>query len=91
MEGTGSILVSLLLGIGLLVVALVIGIRFLLPRDVRNEVAAEVIHDGLQGIWRSIFGPRKVRVVRDRKRHHRPTRKADGLAKGAMKKRQIKC
>jgi hypothetical protein len=58
---------SLIVAIGLLVVILGICVRFILPREVWTEVLSEIIHDGLQGIWHLIFGPRKVRVVRDKK------------------------
>ena len=59
---------SLLIAIGLLVVVLIIGVRFVLPREVWTEVLSEIIHDALQGIWHLIFGPRKVRVDRDKKK-----------------------
>ncbi len=58
----------LIFSIALLIGVVVFSIRFFLPRDVRNAVLAEVIHDFLQGIWHFIFGPRKVRVVRDKDR-----------------------
>jgi hypothetical protein len=58
---------SLIIAIALLIVALAFCIRFILPREVWTEVLAEIIHDGLQGVWHLIFGPRKVRVVREKK------------------------
>lgn len=47
----------------------VMTLRFILPREVRSAVLSEVIHDMIKGIWHAIFGPRKVRVVRDSNVH----------------------
>jgi len=58
---------ALVIAIALLIVALALCIRFILPRQVWTELLAEVIHDGLQGVWHVIFGPRKVRIVRERR------------------------
>ena len=59
---------SFVIAIGLLVVIVVICVRFILPREVWTEVLSEIIHDGLQGIWHLVFGPRKVRVVPNEKK-----------------------
>ena len=56
---------SLLVATALLIVALGVAICFVVPRRVRQSVAADLIHDVIQGLWRWIFGPRKVRVVGD--------------------------
>jgi hypothetical protein len=58
---------SLIIAIGLLIVALAFCVRFILPREVWTQVLGEIIHDGLQGIWHLVFGPRKVRIVRGKK------------------------
>jgi len=57
---------SLVVAIGVLAVALMLCIRFVLPRDIWTEVMAEIIHDAMQGLWRLVFGPRKVQVVSDK-------------------------
>jgi len=59
---------SLVIAAGVLIVALVVCVRFILPRDVWTEVLADTIHDGLQAIWRLLFGARKVRVVGEKTR-----------------------
>lgn len=58
---------TLIIPLGFLVMALVVCVRFIIPRDVRHEVMGEVIHDILKGVWHVIFGPRKVRVVEDKR------------------------
>ena len=64
----GSMVPSLLVSIALLLVIFGIFIRLLLPRDVRHKLAADLIHDGIRGLWRLVFGPRRVRVVDHRRR-----------------------
>jgi len=58
---------ALIISLGFLVMALVVCVRFVLPREVIHDVMGEVIHDILQGIWHTIFGPRKVRIVEDKR------------------------
>jgi hypothetical protein len=59
---------SLFVAIGLLIVGLALCVRLILPRAVWTEVLGEIIHDGLQGVWHLIFGPRKVRIVGEKER-----------------------
>lgn len=54
---------SLLIAIGLLIVALAFCIRLIFPRETWTKLLADLIHDGLQGVWHLVFGHRKVRIV----------------------------
>ena len=78
----GPMVPSLLASIALLLVTLGIFIRLLLPRDVRHKLVADLIHDGVRGLWRLVFGPRRVRVVDHRRRsvtrERGPKRRARG-------------
>ncbi len=59
-------LVVVFVMLGFLIFPIVLCARLFLPREVIHAVIAEVIHDMLQGMWRTIFGAKKVRVVRDK-------------------------
>lgn len=59
---------SFLISIVFLVFVLVLCLRLILPKAVRHELLAEIIHDGLKGLWHLLFGPRRVKITRDRKR-----------------------
>lgn len=56
---------NLLLALALLLATLVIVVMWLLPRPVRYELTAEILHDLVQGAWRAVFGPRRVQIVKD--------------------------
>lgn len=63
----------------LIVIGLLLGvlwwiIGFILPKDVRNEVLAEIIHDTLQSIWSLIFGPPRV-SINDKKKQKKSSHK----------------
>lgn len=59
---------SLIVAIAFIVIGVFLTIRIILPREVWTEVFAEIIHDALQGLWRLVFGPRKVHIARRKKR-----------------------
>ena len=52
----------MVVAIALLVFVFVLCVRLILPKKVRRKLLAEIIHDGLQGLWHLVFGPRKVRI-----------------------------
>jgi hypothetical protein len=58
---------KVIIPLAFLVFALYLCVRFALPRRVRQQLAADLIHDVLLGLWRLVFGPRKVRVVQNKK------------------------
>ena len=60
-------LMCLIFALVMILIALALCVRFILPRDVWSDVLAAIIHDGLKGIWHLIFGPERVRVVGDKK------------------------
>ena len=59
---------SFIFPIVFLIFVLVLCVRFILPKAVRHELLAEIIHDGLKGLWHLLFGPRRVKIARDRKK-----------------------
>ncbi len=64
-----------LIAIGIPILFIIVCIRFILPREVRNDLMAELIHDGIEKIWELIFGEKKVRIVKNMTKNDNMTSK----------------
>jgi hypothetical protein len=61
-------LAGFLVAIGFVFVAVVVGLRMILPRGIWADFFSNLLHTAVMAVWHAVFGAPKVRVVRARRR-----------------------